>query len=452
MNAVHVGSHMDGEGPVRIGRPQFRGGHTLTCGISGCGKSSLFAVPLAKQLMLPNELGENEAVVFFDLKGDPAVYWHLHHAAKGLGKPCHLVSLKSGVESKILNPLQSNGIPLSPEQVATLMLEGCGLNRGSAYGESWFRDNVSLLALTAVREMRRDRVPETIVTASEYLRQHLGSFKAGEHIAYATAILTTFDTIATEGPPERCLSWKDVVEGGHVVYVHAPTLSQIQSIAAVGMLLQSLALYLENRADQGMPRKHVHAFVDESHFIMHKQTAAKTALMRGFGLSLHLLTQTLDQLDEDDTVAGTILNNVQYAFMFAGYGKTERDFLQSHSAEVPRWLSSKHYGPDLRMTLGDKQVLDFKLGHNDILAAANTFGCALLVPRDQRGTSEPIPVFMEHTVPPSLQRRFEATPLPRREECHAPSPVRPMGWRHATPDAAKVEAIKAAFECIRREG
>jgi hypothetical protein len=104
------------------------------------------------------------------------------------------------------------------------------------------------------------------------------------------------------------------------------------------------------------------------------------------------------------------------------------------------------------MTLGDKQVLDFKLGHNDILAAANTFGCALLVPRDQRGTSEPIPVYMEHTVPPSLQRRFESTPLPRRDERSAPASVRPIGWRHATPDAARVEAIRATFERIRRDG
>jgi hypothetical protein len=453
MDDVFVGVNRETRKPVKLPRPAMRNGHTLGVGMTSGGKTTLFAIPLAKQLMLPNELGEDEALVFFDLKGDRANWWHLHHAARALGKRCHLVSLKAGVESDCLDALQSNGMPLDPTQMASLMLEGCGINRGTGYGESWFADNVTLLALTAARDMRRDRVPETIVTASEYLRERLGSFRAAEHIAYAMGILTAFETIATVGPPDRQVRWQDVIEEGRVVYVHAPTLSQIQAAKAVNMLLQSLTLYMENRADAGLPRRHVHAIIDESHFVMNKQTAAKLALARDYGMSLHLLTQTLDQLnDEDDTVAGTILNSVQYALFFTGYGRAEKDFLQAHSVEVPRWLSSKNYGPDLRMTLGDKQILDYKLGHNDILASASTFGCALLVKRDQRGSCEPVPVYMEHTVPLSLHKRFQATPLPRVRDDAPGEPVRAFGWRHAERDEIKVQAIRNTFERIRAQG
>ena len=124
--------------------------------------------------------------------------------------------------------------------------------------------------------------------------------------------LLGFDCLVGGCDEGERLYWDDIIETGGVLYVYAPSAEAEQVVSAAGMIFQSLVTYIRSRYAHGGNGRHVHLFIDDAAPLLDRRTGRILSLARKARLSVHLLIQSLGQLElEDRGVAKTLLATTQ---------------------------------------------------------------------------------------------------------------------------------------------
>jgi hypothetical protein len=459
VNQIPFGIDVETKQPLYATREQMRRNNYVVGGAPGSYKSWKYLVPMVLNLMAPNEHGEHEAIVILDLSADHAVANSARLAAQSHGVPFEIVVLDNRFAGRKLEVLESRRFPLTEVQLAGLLLAGGGIRPGQRQNDQFFFKNNEALAVELGRAMIRDGIPRTLETIYEQVRIRASKYTAAEHLVYALGALLGFDCLV--GEADNPLYWDDILEVGGVLYVYAPSLDGEQVVSAAAMIFQSLVTYLRGRYAHGGGGRHVHLFGDDIAPLLHRGTGKILSLARKLGLSVHLLIQSLGQLElEDRGVSQTLLATTQTHIFFTPYD-VEIEHIQQHSRDATTELGGMTRGPS-GTTVSTRETPDFRMTRNRILDVADQPGAAIVLRRDQSGTvadSEPRVVFFEFPYPKPFHDLMVRTPLPLAQQPGAPSEPAPFGWRNPTRNEAfdaRATLIAALFtrldEALTGEG
>ncbi|MBN9518194.1 TraM recognition domain-containing protein, partial [bacterium] len=267
-------------------------------GDTGSMKTSLVAGPLAAQLMARNDC----TVVVLDLKGDRSLFETCRVEAQRAGLPFSWFTTERGRSSWVFNPFeQSYHAAVTPEQESETLLQGMSLDYGVDYGRAYFtsQNEMSLKALmrklnlksaAALFALLNDPGGGSILSVRE--------LKDAGHLRAIASRLMTIAPLNAELPAgaSRRIEAADVLRRKQVVYFNLSSPQEPLSAATVArMFLWSL---FSCAAHDRVKGNRVYVFVDEFQQIIAENIKPLFSMIRGLGVTLVPVHQTLGQLDQ----------------------------------------------------------------------------------------------------------------------------------------------------------
>lgn len=292
-----VGFSLFGDYPVLLHKSIFDQHYHLT-GDTGSMKTSLVAGPLAAQLMARNDC----SVVVLDLKGDRSLFETCRVEAQRAGLPFSWFTTERGRSSWVFNPFeQSYHAAVTPEQESETLLQGMSLDYGVDYGRAYFtsQNEMSLKALmrklnlksaAALFDLLNDPGGGGILSVRE--------LKDAGHLRAIASRLMTIAPLNAELPhgAGRRIEVADVLRRKQVVYFHLSSPQEPLSAATIArMFLWSLFSCAAHNRVKG---NRVYLFIDEFQQIIAENIKPLFSMIRGLGVTLVPVHQTLGQLDQ----------------------------------------------------------------------------------------------------------------------------------------------------------
>jgi hypothetical protein len=449
---IVLGEDLDTGRDVRERRAAMKKAHAILLGFTRTGKTSLTIGPVVGQLMQPNSTGQHDDIVVIDNGGDSALFWWIKAQAESHGREFQPIFVHPDLDGYNFDPFQS-----STESIggvldrAGLLMESSAISKARAYGVQWFWLNNMVSAILAVKRAMRDGVPLTLTCIRDYLRRHIGDFSDAQQILLAIELLLAYPQLSsTDGESGKFVRWGDVEAKNAVVYVYAPTLNQPAAPYLATLVAHSLVAHKLEQTLLGTNRRHVFIVWDEWQCAASEQFGELLSQSAKHKITFILANQSIKQLDAvNESLADIVLTNTAIQMFYSPYFEEEKLYLQQHSELIPTILGGKTVNRG-GAGVTEREVLDHKLSHNQILRVASTFGAAILLRRNQSGFEEPVKIWNDHAVTPDVYEELSNRPLPLRPKPKpAPIPLRAPGWAGAVRDdahRAREEAFRALYE------
>ncbi len=356
-----------------------RNGHTLVVGTTGAGKTRLFDLSIAQDIL------RGECVIIIDPKGDKELANNAKRVCEMMGTPERFAYFHPAFpeESIRFDPLKnwSRSTELA-SRLAALIPSETGADPFQAFGWMALNDVVQgMLAISeqpslkSIRKYVEGGIDDLLVMA---LRKHfedsvenwesrvapsLSRFKGDEASAYmefikkeATAqekpghlegLMRTYEhnrehyqkmiaslmpilSMLTSSPLDKLLSPTEDTEGrllnstsainkGMVLYIGLDSLSDATVGSAIGsIILSDLTAVAGDRYNYGVNNKPVNIYVDEAAEVLNKPTIQLLNKGRGAGFRLLIATQTIADFIArlgDESMARQVLGNLNNKFI-----------------------------------------------------------------------------------------------------------------------------------------
>jgi len=333
----------------------YRGGHTLVVGTTGAGKTRMFDLMIAQDIM------RGEAVIIIDPKGDKELCNNAKKICEMMGQPERFAYFNPAFPEKSVSfdPLKNwNRSTELASRISSLIPSETGADPFQAFG--WMALNDVIQGMLAIEEQPNLRlirkyveggIDELLVLA---LRKHfidsvnnwesrvspyLTRFKGDEAKAYLEFIkkdakdeekathleglIRTFEhnkehyqkmiaslmpilSMLTSSPldellspvesesRDRIISSSSIIQGGMVLYMGLDSLSDATVGSAIGsIMLSDLTAVAGDRYNYGLDNKPVNIYVDEAAEVMNKPAIQLLNKGRGAGFRMIVATQTI---------------------------------------------------------------------------------------------------------------------------------------------------------------
>ena len=292
-----VGFSLFGDYPVLLHKAILDQHYHLT-GDTGSMKTSLVAGPLAAQLMARGDC----SVVVLDLKGDRSLFETCRVEAQRAKLPFSWFTTERGRSSFVFNPFeQSYHADVTPEQESETLLQGMSLDYGVDYGRAYFtsQNEMSLKALmrklnlksaAALFDVLNDPGGGGILSVRE--------LKDAGHLRAIASRLMTVAPLNAELPAGagRRIEAADVLRRKQVVYFNLSSPQEPLSAATIARLF--LWSVFSCAAHNRVKGNRVYLVVDEFQQIIAENSKPLFSMIRGLGVTLVPVHQTLGQLDQ----------------------------------------------------------------------------------------------------------------------------------------------------------
>jgi hypothetical protein len=390
-----------------------------------------------------------DCVVLFDMGGDPFLSNYFLDSAAALGRTVEVCSLNPNHVTMKLNLLQ-----LPPDQrhnlieVASRLVEGCGIPTGFDYGESWFAVNALNAGTIAIAEARKEG---RILTLQEMFNmldrpQYREQFREAAHLRFAINLLLSYDVFDADGSdPSNEINFAEGLEKRTCYLFHLPTILDKYAKAAASQAMISLISAQAVRTDAGVSPIVSRIGTDEAAEIVCSGFGNVFCQSLKHNCPMWICTQSSQQLiNRDTSLLDVVMDNTDAQLFFTSRGEDDIAMLQSMSKDTSRWYENKNFA-EFRSSVGKREVREPVLDRNTILEVSATKGHAFLC-RHLGEFEEPLHI--EWPYPTTTARYLELfrRPLPRRPP-PAPTVAAPPRRRAAPPDpAAKEERKKLLLE------
>ncbi|MCI0335389.1 MAG: type IV secretory system conjugative DNA transfer family protein [Planctomycetes bacterium] len=471
-----VGDDKGGDGkngdPVCLARRLLKEGHVHVRGRTRSGKGTLILAPMATKLMEPYELSwkdasgaehramERDAIFFFDLGGDLALFNAVRVAANDRGRKFRYFALDPR-KSYYFDPFQSvTADEFRAVRICTLLVEAFHLDHGLMYGGAYFTQRaVSALLRVAERAIQSRRAGRTtgLQDIADYLDRHRE--RDEDAIRLTLQALLRYENLMPTVQDPNVIDMARAIKEREVIYFFVPTIGEsttARQIAGLGLyttLNAAMKLASERPLqERAKPLPHCFLFCDEVQEIAGRSFASLLAQTAKHGVSIIMANQTTEQLNTRDLdLADVVRDNTLAKVYFTVTGKRDieelqtfsredRDLLRSESISGGQYLERGLISPERR---GFSEYVVPMLRKDTILDTSATFGQAFVIVDDGRGHREPARIQARLTLPYEKYLELRHTPLD--EVCHpVPPTVAPVRqellWQRARrlpPDAER---------------
>lgn len=423
-----------------LSRALLTAGHTHIRGRTRSGKDALALGPITTKLMAPYQHTwkdaagvehcetERDALFFFDLAGDLALFNTVRKQADELGRSFRYFSLDPK-RSYYFDPFQSvTADEHRVVRICTLLVEAFHLDHGLMYGGAYFTQRaLSALLRVAERAMQSRRAGRTtgLQDIADYLDRHRERDEDAVRMTFQ--FLLRYQNLMPTANDPNVIDMARAIREREVIYFFVPTIGEsttARQIAGLGLYTTvNAAMQLASErpeSERTKPLPHCWLICDEVQEIAGRSFSALMAQSAKFGCSILMANQTTEQLSGRDLdLADIVRDNTLVKIYFTVTGKRDieelqtfsredRDVLRNESTTAGGHLERGLISPERR---GLTEFVAPMLRKNTILDASATFGQAFVIVDDGRGHREPARIHARLTLPYEeyLERRH--TPL-----------------------------------------
>ena len=345
--------------------------HSAIQGATGQRKT-LFLLSFLTQFLAD----PTHSVVYVDLGGDQAAYWILENACRNLGIRMQLFTLSRFHRSTFFDPLVNTRAFAEDTTIAAAnVASGLSLSHSEGYGRNfWGRLNTASINegfdwLATHGAVGRPHSLAELGAALRAIQRRNRQRTDSSEAVYAVDQILRYPTIGIAPNPQEQHSIGETIEYGGVSYFFLPTAIYGSTARAVGTFAAHTTMVeAADRLEQGKEPRVVHLAVDEFSQIAsgRSNVEGQVTLSRKWGVQMHLVFQSREQMKTPDGDLGPILRDNCQRFLFTVASEDEQKELMACSEDEVKYLAQPQTSAFVPTT-PLRSYLAPKLERNDIL-------------------------------------------------------------------------------------
>jgi len=367
MRSITFGKLFDGS-PLDLPLDLLLERHFMVQGSTGQRKT-LFVISLLLQF-----LAMGHAVFFIDLGGDRAAYALFASACRELGKTLRLFSLNPRHDSMYFDPLVTDSGFIDQVIAANVIASGLNLLYSDGYGRGfWGRFNLADLNEAFdhlhAKGIQRPNFAQLISELRSIARSRRRQSAVSEAVL-AADMLARIAHFGMAADPHQQLNIANIIESGGVGYFYVPAALYGASARAVATLSAwSVMVEAAQHFESSQPPRVVHVALDEYAQVAAGRSTleAQLTLCRKWGVQMHLLFQSAEQMRTPDGDLGPILRDNCQRFYFTVASEQEQRELMACSLDEIKTKRSITSASLARSSVQSREELLPTLERNEIL-------------------------------------------------------------------------------------